>query len=144
MEVRFIRNSHDRILEGHQRLLWPSVGRVSVRSPGGVLFWERCIERLRCFAHNTDKSPVEVISVPTIFMRDPHMRLKRKRLGPATDLRDGRRERAMGRATEAEERDEEDEESPLVRKGKSTATPRKREQAPGSTFASKKTKVCSY
>lgn len=61
----------------------------------GGLFWERCIERLHRFTYNTDESFVEVVSVSTMFMRDPHMRLKRKRLGLVTDLKEGRRERAL-------------------------------------------------
>lgn len=66
-----------------------------MKSLGGVLFWDQCIKRLHWFAHNSDNSPLEVILVPTIFMRDPHMRLKRKKLGPAVDLREGREEKVL-------------------------------------------------
>lgn len=41
-------------------------------------------------------NPLEVVTVPKIFMRDPHMRLKKK-LGPSVDLTEGRKERASGR-----------------------------------------------
>lgn len=78
-------------------------------------------------------------------MRDPHMRLKRKRLGLAVDLREGRRMRALERVAEAEERDEEEEETPLIQLEKKTAAPRKRKQAaPGSMSTPERTKVCSY
>lgn len=58
---------------------------------GGVLFWER----LHRFAHNNNKGPVEVVYVPTIFMKDPHKSFKRERLGSPADLREGRRERSL-------------------------------------------------
>lgn len=75
-----------------------------------------------------------------IFMRDPNMHLHRTKLGPSVDLREGRKERALARAKEAQEGGEE-EETPLVWKERKTTDPRKRKQAaPGSTFAPKKTR----
>lgn len=64
--------------------------------------------RLYCFTHNTDKSPIDVVPVPTIFMRGPHKWLKRKKMGPIVDLREGRREKVLERATKAKEKDEEE------------------------------------
>lgn len=58
-----------------------------MRSPRGVLFWERSIECVDHFTHNTDKCLVEVVPVLTIFTKDLHMRLKRKSLGPIADPR---------------------------------------------------------
>lgn len=34
------------------------------------------------FVQNSDRSPLEVVPVPTIFVGDLFMRLKRKNLGP--------------------------------------------------------------
>lgn len=45
------------------------------------------------------------------------MRLKRKKLLPSMDLREGWKEKVLAQATEAEEGGEE-EETPLFRKGK--------------------------
>lgn len=50
------------------------------KSPRGVLFWERSIERPYRFIFNT-KATVEVIDAPPILVRDPFMRLKQKKLG---------------------------------------------------------------
>lgn len=113
-----------------------------MRSLGRVLFQERCIECLHYCTHNTDRSPLEVVPVPMIFMKNPHMRLRRKKLGPTANLREGRKKRALARATEAEE-GEEEEVPPLVLKRKKVTTTRKRKQAvPGFTSAPKKAKVC--
>lgn len=53
-EARFIRRGQDMIMEGHQGLLWPST--------------RGCIECLHLFSFNTDKTPVEVVSDPTILV----------------------------------------------------------------------------
>lgn len=42
----FIGIGKDLILEGHHKLLWMYTGRINVRSLGGVLFLEWCIERM--------------------------------------------------------------------------------------------------
>lgn len=86
-EARFISRGQPSILKGQQRLLWPFARRVGVRSPSGALFWVKCIERLRCFAFNTDGILVEVVE-PTIFMRDPFLHLKRGKKGPTVDERE--------------------------------------------------------
>lgn len=58
------------------------------------------------------------------------MRLKRKRLGPTINLKEGRREGAVGQAMETEQEEEEDIPWPLAwKKGKKTAAPWKRKQA---------------
>lgn len=62
-----------------------------MRSSVGVLFLDRCVERLHYCAHNTDKSPLKIVPSPIIFVKDPHIRLKRKKLGPAVKLREERR-----------------------------------------------------
>lgn len=111
-----------------------------MRSPRGVLFWERYTKGLHRFKQNTDKIPVEVVPVLMIFVGDPHMRLKRKKLGSSVDLMERRKERTLARNIEDEE-----EEAPLVRKGNKRAAPRKRKHAaPCSTSAPKKTKVHPY
>lgn len=69
------------------------------------------------------------------------MRLKRKKLLPSMDLREGWKEKVLAQATEAEEGGEE-EETPLLRKGKKMIAPRKRSRpTPGSTSIPKKTKI---
>lgn len=58
------------------------------------------------------------------------------------DLKEGRWKRGLAQAAESEEGDEEEEETPLVRKGRKMVAPRKRKQAtPGSMSTPKKTKV---
>lgn len=44
-----------------------------------------------------------MVPSPIIFAKDPFMRLKRKKLGLTTDLKEGRREEAMARAMAGEE-----------------------------------------
>lgn len=61
------------IMDDHQRILWPSARRVGVRSPEGVLFWDRCIKHLHCFTFNVN-SLVKMVPIPTIFTGDPVMR----------------------------------------------------------------------
>lgn len=93
------------------------------------------------FTHDTDKSPLDMVLAPTIFVRDPHMRLKKKKLGPNMGLREERRERALARAVEAEGGEYKDT-RPLIRKGKKMTIPRKRKKvAPGSTSTLKMIKV---
>lgn len=41
--------------------------------------------------------------VPTIFVADPFLRLKEKKLVPTTNLKEEQRERALSKAAEAEE-----------------------------------------
>lgn len=62
-------------------------GRCEV--PSSVLFSERCIEHLFHFAFNTDKTIVGMVDAPIVFVKDPFIRLKRKKLGPMADLREG-------------------------------------------------------
>lgn len=66
-----------------------AIRRVNMRSWRGVLLWERCIQCMYRFAHNFDKSPVEVVPTLTIFVKDLYMTLKRKKLGPIADLIEG-------------------------------------------------------
>lgn len=42
------------------------------------------------FTHNFVRSLLEVVPAPMILAKDPFMRLKRKKLGPTMDLKDGR------------------------------------------------------
>lgn len=65
------------ILEGHQRLLWPYAGKEGMRSPGEILFQERCIKRLYRFASIQTRH--EVLGALTIFVRDPLPRRGSKR-----------------------------------------------------------------
>lgn len=92
------------------------------------------------FTNNSDKSPLEVVPTPSIFSKDRLMRLKRERLGPIIDPKEGRREWPLAQATEA--KDEDDNPRPLTwKKGKKIATPRKGKQAaPGFWSASKRAK----
>lgn len=55
------------------------------------------------FLFNTDKTPLEVVAVPTIFMGDPFLSLKRKKMGPIIDLKEERRERALPQVAKVEE-----------------------------------------
>lgn len=48
-----------------------------------------------------EQTPVEMVHVLMIFISDPHIRLKRKKLGPSMDLRERRKEKALARAAEA-------------------------------------------
>lgn len=81
-EARFIGNGKNSILEGHYKLFWASAKRIDVRLLGRVLLQEWCIERMQLFSHNIDKIPLEVVLVPMIFIKYPHMRLKKRKLGP--------------------------------------------------------------
>lgn len=68
-------------------------------------------------------------SRPIIFVRDPFLLLKWKKMGPITDQKEERRERALSQAEKVEEGDEEEEEAtPLVRQERRVDTPRKRRQ----------------
>lgn len=78
-----------------------------MRSPDGVLSWEKCIERLCRFAFNTDGTEVEVVPASAIYMRNPFLRLRRKK-GPTTDPKEGQKGRGPSQVTEAEEVDEEE------------------------------------
>lgn len=79
---------------------------------------------------------MEVVYAPTIYMRDPFLRLKGKK-GPATDPKEGQKERGPSQVAEAEEVEEE-EETLLSWRERSAASPSKRKQFdPGSTPASK-------
>lgn len=44
-----------------------------------ILFWEQHIEHLHYFAHNIDKSPLEIVSAQTIIAKDSHIRMKNKK-----------------------------------------------------------------
>lgn len=57
-----------------------------------MLFLEKCIECFQSFAFNTDRTEVEVVPTPTIYMRDLFLRFKRKK-GPTADPKEGRKER---------------------------------------------------
>lgn len=46
------------------------------------------LERLHCFAFNIVGTLVEVVDVPTIYMRGPFLPLKRRKKGPAIDQRE--------------------------------------------------------
>lgn len=130
-------------------MLWPSIGRVGVRSPGGVLFWAKCIERLHHFAFNTDGTKVEVVLWPTIYIRDPFLRPKRKK-GPTMDPKEGQKERGPSETAEPEEEtllaererkaDEEDE-ALLARRERKVAASRKRKQTTLAPRPPKKTKL---
>lgn len=70
------------------------------------------------------------------------MQLKRKRLGPTVDMREGRREKALVQAVKTEE-GEKKEVAPLIRKEKKMVAPWKREQATlGSRSTPKRAKAC--
>lgn len=43
-----------------------------------------------------------MVPTPTIFTKDPSIRLKRKKLVPIVDISEGRKERAITRKGEAE------------------------------------------
>lgn len=51
-------------------------------------FLGECIERLRRVPFNTDGTLVEVVDVPTVFMRDPFLCLKKAKKGPHVDHRE--------------------------------------------------------
>lgn len=85
---------------------------------------------------------MEVVDTPTIFVRDPFMRLKQKKLRSVANQKEGWRERALSQAAEAEKRDEEEEGTPLLRRERRRDAPRKRRQAnPSSMSIPKKAKA---
>lgn len=85
---------------------------------------------MNSFVNKLDRSPLEVVLAPTIFVKDSFMRLKRERLGPIVDLKEVRREQAVAWAMEAEEENEGDTPRAIARmEGKKTAALRKRKQA---------------
>lgn len=43
---------------------------------------------MRRFDHNTDNIPLNIMSALTILAKDPHVLLKKKKLGPTADLRE--------------------------------------------------------
>lgn len=72
------------------------------KSPGAVLFWEKCVKRLHNIAFKIDGIEVEVVPSPIIYMRDLFLRLKRKK-GPTTNLKEEWKERAPSHAEEVNE-----------------------------------------
>lgn len=61
---------------------------------------------------NTDRTIMKLVLVSTIVMRDPFMRLKRKKLCPTMNPKEVQRAKALAWAAEAEEGDKEEEETP--------------------------------
>lgn len=112
MEARFIGDDKDIILEGHHKLFWPFARRIGARSSGecfpGRGAWSACT----ALPTIPTRTLWRLFLVPTIFIRDPCMWLKRKKLG-SDDLREGRRGRALVQALETEEGDKK-EVLPLV------------------------------
>lgn len=68
-----------------------------------------------------------MVLTPTIFAKDPYMRLKKKKLGPNFDLREEKQELALAWAMEATGEEEEDVPC-LVQKRRKMAAPQKRKQ----------------
>lgn len=79
------------------------------------------------FGKNRDGSAPEVVPSLLIFVKDPLMRLKRKRLGPTFDLNIGRKELAEAWTKEAEEGGEEG--SPHSEEGEEDVCPSEKEAA---------------
>lgn len=77
------------ILTDHNKLFWPATKSVGARSPGGTLYWQKCIQRMNDFVNNRNGSAPEVVSASSIFAKDILVRLKSKRLGPTIDLKVG-------------------------------------------------------
>lgn len=72
------------------------------------------------FVNNSDGSPLEVVLTPSLFTKDPFMRLKRKRLSPTIDLKMAGGNKSKHRPLEPR-REEEDTPHPLAwKKGKKT------------------------
>lgn len=88
-------------------MLWPSARRVGMRSLDMVLLWKKCIDRVHRYASNTDRTKVEVVPTPMIYMRDPFLRLKSKK-GPTMDLdpKEGRKKRGASQTEEVDEKEE--------------------------------------
>lgn len=65
------------------------------------------------------------VVIATIFAKEPNLRLKKKKLGPTVDLKEGMMEMAIEKAMEIE--GEEEEDAPcLVQKRMKTTASRKR------------------
>lgn len=139
VEVQFIHEQKNLILVEHTKLFWPIAGRVNVRSPSDMMYWQWCIQLMHDFVNNHYRSGINPIDI----RQDPLMRLKRKRLAPTIDLKARRREQAEARAMETAEGGEEDIPRPFTqRKGNKTFIPQKRKQVTlGSTSAPKRTRV---
>lgn len=66
-----------------------------------------------------------MVLTPSIFAKDPSMRLKRKRLGPTIDLKVGRRKMGEARVAEPVEGGEED--TPCIEEGEEDIWPTEQE-----------------
>lgn len=57
---------------------------ADVRSLDVALYWWKCIEGLHSFVHSQDKASLEIVVVPSIMVKDPSVR-PRKKMGPMMD-----------------------------------------------------------
>lgn len=86
-----------------QQIILAYYGRAGARSPGDALYWHRCIQSMHDFINHLETSTLEVVPVPSIFARNPVLRLKKK-MGVTVDVKVARKELAMMRAVDADEK----------------------------------------
>lgn len=54
-------------------------------SPGGALYWQKCIEGMHSFVNSMDKTTLEIVPVSPSMVKDSFLRL-RKKVGLTEDL----------------------------------------------------------
>lgn len=59
-ENRFVAKGRMEMLYGLERIFCPRLGREGIMSPGGVLFWAKCIQTLDGFVSDKDDSLLEL------------------------------------------------------------------------------------
>lgn len=73
-EGRFTMSGRDMVLAGWSSIFWPSLSREGALSPGGALYWLRCLEGFIQFVAPDSPDPVLFAPVVLIPARDPYLR----------------------------------------------------------------------
>lgn len=73
-EGRFTSSGRDMVLAGWSSVFWPGLSREGALSPGGALYWLRCLEAFTQFVAPDSPDPVLLAPVVLIPTRDPYLR----------------------------------------------------------------------
>lgn len=77
-EGRFTWSGRDSVLAEWDSIFWPSLSREGALSPGGALYWLRCLESFAQFVAPDSLDPVLFASVVLIPTRDPYLRANKE------------------------------------------------------------------
>lgn len=67
---RFLRDSRDKIFADFTLFYLNSPAKEDVRSPGGMLYWMRCIEIFNTFVSQDNKDPLISPMLMAVYARD--------------------------------------------------------------------------